>query len=270
MVDQPPMPPAATGPVTPQPPSVAWYRRRWWKLPVWAWIAIAVVVIGAAAGSSPKKEKEASAPAATLADSPSTTDAVTAPPTTAKPTTTTALTTTLAPTTTAPPQPVVFSGRGDDVVNLPSTDLVVATISYQGRGNFVIWALDAGLTQTDLLVNEIGSYNGRVPVNLRGDSTALQVEAGGEWTISLLPITHAVHYVGTSLSGSGDDVLFVEDTAIYSITHNGQSNFVVWVYSEDGTDLAVNEIGNYSGNVPVRGPAIVVVSADGAWTITKS
>lgn len=45
---------------------------------------------------------------------------------------------------------------------------------------------------------------------------------------------------------------------------------IVWsVALVDSVDLAVNEIGNYSGSVPIGGPGIVVVQADGAWTITK-
>jgi len=85
-----------------------------------------------------------------------------------------------------------------------------------------------------------------------------------------MPITHDVRFVGSAITGTGDDVLFLNDTGVYAITHTGSSNFVVWVYGADSTDLAVNEIGTYSGNVPLRGPAFVVINADGPWSITKN
>ena len=278
MADQPsafppPMPSVPQPPQAPAATATPWFRRRFWKLPVWGWAIIVVVLVIAGATGGKKKESDDSArsePAAVTASSvaTATTDA---PTTTVRATTTTAApTTTLAPTTTAPPQPVVFSGRGSDVVNLPPSNVWVATISYSGRSNFVVWALDAGLERTDLLVNEIGRYSGRVPVNFSGDTTALEVEATGDWSISLLPVENGVRRMGASTTGTGSDVLFLEDTAVFTVTHSGQSNFVVWVYGSDGTDLAVNEIGAYSGNVPLRGPAFVVISADGAWSITKS
>lgn len=264
-------------PSVPQAPAVTatpWFRRRFWKLPVWGWaIVVVVLVIAGATGGKKKEESDDSArsEAAGVTSSSVATATTDAPTTTVRVTTTTAApTTTLAPTTTAPPQPVVFSGRGSDVVSLPPSNVWVATISYSGRSNFVVWSLDAGLARTDLLVNEIGRYSGRVPVNLSGGTTALEIEANGDWSISLLPIESDVRRIGASTTGTGSDVLFLEDAAVFTVTHAGQSNFVVWVYGSNGTDLAVNEIGAYSGNVPLRGPAFVVISADGAWSITKS
>lgn len=288
MTDQPnsfPPPPSAELPQLPVPglpvvspqastagPAQPWFRRRVWKLPVWGWAIVVVILVAAGVTGGTQKDEGSARADEDVVTSASIAPAVTEVPTTTEraTTTTAAPTTTLAPTTTTPPQPVVLSGSGSDVVMLPSTDVMVATISHSGRSNFVVWALDAGLAQTDLLVNEIGNYNGRVPVNLRGDTTALEVDADGAWTISLLPIENAVRRVGGSITGIGSDVLFLDNTAVYAISHAGESNFVVWVYGTDNTDLAVNEIGNYSGNVPLRGPAFVVIEADGVWTISKS
>jgi hypothetical protein len=257
-------------------PDAKWYRRRLWKLPVWAWIAVVVLVIGAIGSSTQKKESGASSgpttteetSVATTGKSVATTVAATAEPTTPRPTTTTSTTTTVAPTTTVP-APIVFNGRGDSVVNLPDTSAYVATITHTGRSNFAVWTLDSGLAKTDLLINTIGKYAGRVAVSLRPEATALQIDADGSWSISLLPLLQGSRLVRDSLSGHGDDVLAVVDTAVFTIQHNGSSNFAVWLYNTDGPDLLVNEIGAYSGSVPVRGPAFLVVTADGEWTITK-
>ncbi len=40
-------------------------------------------------------------------------------------------------------------------------------------------------------------------------------------------------------------------------------------FAADGADLLVNEIGNYSGPVPLPdGTLLLTVQADGRWTIT--
>jgi hypothetical protein len=36
------------------------------------------------------------------------------------------------------------------------------------------------------------------------------------------------------------------------------------------SDAAINEIGSYEGTVPLRGPAAVIVTSPGDWTITPS
>lgn len=270
----PPLPETSAAPphVSTAGPSRPWFRRRFWKLPLWGWAIVVVALVAAGVAGGAKKEDGSAGSEADGVTVPSMKPVVSdLPTTTARATTTSAApTTTLAPTTTAPPQPVVLSGSGPDVVTLPSTDVLVATISHSGRSNFVVWALDEGLAQTDLLVNEIGSYNGRIPVNLRGDTTALEIDADGAWTISLLPIENDVREVADSITGTGSDVLFLAETAVYAVAHIGESNFAIWVYGTDDTDLAVNEIGAYSGNVPLRGPAFVVVEADGMWSISKT
>ncbi len=77
-------------------------------------------------------------------------------------------------------------------------------------------------------------------------------------------------------SGVGDEVIdgVRLDAGLVTITatHDGSSNFVVWLYGPGGErDLVVNEIGPYRGEraVPVRsaGSYTLAVEADGAWTI---
>ena len=85
-------------------------------------------------------------------------------------------------------------------------------------------------------------------------------------------------------SGVGDKVLNTHLEAgdyIATLEHDGESNFIVYLYdSEDGRDLLVNKIGEYSGETLVRvgdgsrrltpGPVIIEVNADGNWIIEIS
>jgi hypothetical protein len=83
--------------------------------------------------------------------------------------------------------------RPDQVIrmSLPEDHVHTATITHTGGGNFVIWTLDSGGEQLDLLVNEIGGYSGVRPLDFTGAPAALKVEAGGRWKITVLVLQKA-------------------------------------------------------------------------------
>ncbi|GAA1739045.1 DUF4190 domain-containing protein [Microcella frigidaquae] len=179
------------------------------------------------------------------------------------------------PEVVEPAPDVVYSGSGDTIlqIELPAgpDSIGIATMTHSGRANFAVWSLDANLEQTDLLVNEIGSYSGTVPFNqTTGEQiTAFEITADGPWTVTLrdvLSVREAPQ--GASTTGQGDDVLVYRgDATVADISHTGSSNFAVWSFG-DRSDLLVNEIGTYSGQVRWQaGAALIQVSADGAWTI---
>ena len=128
----------------------------------------------------------------------------------------------------------------------------------------------------DLLVNAIGRYDGIVPIDF-GDgehTTRFETKASGPWTIEVKHAREArgVEVPGT-FDGKGDDVIRLigydqNPPDVAHITHVGQSNFVVYGYSNDGRNLLVNEIGNYDGEV-ILSPStfLMVIKADGKWTI---
>jgi hypothetical protein len=79
------------------------------------------------------------------------------------------------------------------------------------------------------------------------------------------------------LSGHGDDVKSFNQTEtglkIFSMHHNGDSNFAITLKDEDGKYVAllVNEIGEYSGKNSERlkvGKYYLNIKADGDWTIS--
>jgi len=174
-----------------------------------------------------------------------------------------------------PAADIVYSGSGDAVlqIELPvGPDAIgIATMSHSGSSNFAVWALDANLNQSELLVNEIGNYAGTVPFNLSTSEriTAFEISADGPWVVTMrdvLTVREAPQ--GTVTTGQGDDVLVYRgDATVADIAHTGDSNFAVWSYGDFG-DLLVNEIGSYTGQVRwPAGTALIQVSANGGWTI---
>lgn len=171
--------------------------------------------------------------------------------------------------------PAEHSGDGDGVVDLPEgVGQAMVTASHDGGGNFALSALDEGNQSTgDLLVNTIGSYEGVTALgmlDLGGDPVRIAVTADGPWTITLAPLADAP---ALPESGQGDGVYRYEgDAGTWSVSHEGESNFGLSHYTSADFEmpLLVNEIGAYEGAVAVTaGPGLVVVIADGPWTIAQ-
>lgn len=188
------------------------------------------------------------------------------------------------PTPEATPGPafadIALSGTGDAVpqFTIPEGTAAIAVVQHVGQSNFAVISLAADGANNDLLVNTIGNYLGTVlfDQNTGIHSVAFEVTADGAWSITIKPVTAARLWDGASgLSGSGDDVIHIdpaiEGLATFNITHSGTSNFAVIAYSDAGADLLVNEIGAYSGESAIgSGTFLLEITADGAWTITRS
>ena len=169
--------------------------------------------------------------------------------------------------------PVKKSDSGDSVVKLGDASgatAIAVTATHKGDSNFAIEGLNSDNDSTDLLVNEIGSYSGTTLLVV-GDVTKLKITANGPWTVKLSPVDD-MKEIEVPAVGKGDKVLLYSgDAADWKFTHKGESNFAVQQLNGDGQDLLVNEIGSYSGVVPVSaGPSIVTINADGAWTIKEA
>lgn len=170
---------------------------------------------------------------------------------------------------------IVYYGSGDSVlrIELPAgpDSIGVASISHTGSGFFAVWALDEDLEQNGLLVNTVGNYTGTVAIDsfTRVRIAAFEIKADGPWKVTMRDVlTLQEIEQGSSVSGEGSDTLIYNGkTTIASISHQGQNNFAIWSFGEQ-SDLLVNEIGNYNGQVRWQsGPALIQISADGAWSI---
>lgn len=164
------------------------------------------------------------------------------------------------------------SGTGDNLVALPAGATAgIVTATHDGSSNFAISVLDAANESTgELLVNTIGPYSGTTLFGRGlGDAATLQISADGNWSVTIAPFSTAPLLAP---AGSGDAVfLYDGETGALTATHDGDSNFSV---SEDTGSLfefglLINEIGPYSGTVPLSaGPSVVNVGANGGWTLT--
>jgi len=173
-----------------------------------------------------------------------------------------------------PAAPVIFTGRGDDVVTVKKGDEpALLRISNAGSSNFAVWNYDATGSRIELLVNVIGPYKGLLLIDKldsRPSTARLEVKGNGAWQIELLPLTSAnsVNVPGT-LVGKGDDVVLLNGGKpdLMKISHAGTGNFAVWSYASRRT-LLINEIGAYSGTKPLDASTILLeIHADGAWNL---
>jgi len=234
-------------------------------------ILVFTLACGSTATVTPK-------PAPTQAHEQATSEAPTevpAEPTKAEPTPTP---TQLPPTPTSVPvfEGQEYSGTGDDIIDLsdlPETPLLL-TISHEGNANFIIQAYDADNNLKGLIVNTIGSYQGRRALNLFGELPArLSVQADGSWSIKIDDISKAPTLdVPGIIEGKGDDIILLTggkpDTI--SLSHQGQGNFIVMAHKVGDLfpDLVVNEIGKYEGkNLIPTSTDIIEIQADGPWSM---
>lgn len=173
---------------------------------------------------------------------------------------------------------VQYTGVGPNVqqLSVPRGQPAIVTLSHSGTSNFVVWSLDADLEKNDLLVNEIGQYQGTVLLR-RGysyaptDSPFLEISADGAWSITVAPASSAPLLTMGS-SGTGDAVLrYGGKRTTIALTHDGTSNFAVTTHDIRGLygDLLVNEIGSFSGRVVLPSDAYVEIDADGNWSISR-
>jgi hypothetical protein len=173
---------------------------------------------------------------------------------------------------------IALKGTGAKVpkFTIPDGAGAIATFSARGSDNFAVTSLAADGSPNDLLVNVIGSYTGTVLFDMQSGqhSVAFKIETTESWAVTIRPVSSArIWNSASKLLGKGDDVVQIAPSSAglvtLNITHNGSSNFVVTGYGPNGADLMVNEIGKYSGQVPLAdGSFLLTVGADGAWTVT--
>lgn len=172
-------------------------------------------------------------------------------------------------------EPVTESGSGDSVISLPAAQGTI-TASHSGSANFVLTVLDENNAMAELPVNTIGGYEGTTAfglVDLGIEANSLEITADGDWEVTFAPISEAPELEDPQ-EATGDGVYrYTGDAATWQASHDGESNFVVSYFSDDLFEwsLLVNEIGPYEGTVPVTaGPAVVVVNADGDWSLASN
>jgi PKD repeat protein len=93
--------------------------------------------------------------------------------------------------TPGPPSPGTtknFSGTGQQVTPLfhLSAGRAIFRMTHSGSSNFIIWLEDDTADLVDLLVNEIGSFNGSTSSHIEASGLfMLDIKADGAWTVTI-------------------------------------------------------------------------------------
>lgn len=175
-------------------------------------------------------------------------------------------------TPTVAPTPFAIRGQGQTATDAfePPCELCKLRLTHNGQGNFAVWAYSGD--ERDLLVNTIGAYKGTTLLVADGP-VILDLTADGSWTAEIIPLGVRPNRSKAEFSGKGDNVSDLFDppeTGSWEITHDGQSNFAVWLHCAGGSELVQNEIGRVSASRVVRfleGPCFWEVAADGTWSL---
>jgi hypothetical protein len=189
----------------------------------------------------------------------------------------------------ASPADIVLSGTGDNVSNsfTLTAGVAIFQMNYEGSSNFAIWLDNHTGKQTDLLVNDIGSYSGSKLEGVTSPeiigptpgSYYLDVTASGKWNVTIKQprVTLAANLPQT-FAGTSDGVpsafTLTSGAIKFDMRYTGTSNFAVWLYDANGNhiDLLANEIGSYSGakseSILNSGIYYLDVTGVGSWSIT--
>ena len=176
-------------------------------------------------------------------------------------------------------QPFTFEGKGKKVkeFTIPVGAAAIAEITHNGKSNFIVNTVDASGDQVDGLVNEIGKYDGTVLIEPSEEHhpVAFEVDADGEWSTVVKPVDEAkIWDLSGTLAATGDSVYRVlppsDGLITLELTYDGDSNFIVRTYSDDGLDDIVNEIGVFEGEVLLPNGTFLleVTGHGGSWTAT--
>jgi autonomous glycyl radical cofactor GrcA len=188
----------------------------------------------------------------------------------------------VAPTAAPTAEPITLSGTGQEATSKFSLEkgLSIFRMSHDGDSNFAIWLLDDEGDKVELLVNEIGSFDGSKAVGIKkhGDHL-LDISADGKWAITIeQPRPSSAPSIPKALKGKGQQAseAFSLDKGLarFEMTHDGDSNFAIWLLDDEGdnVELLVNEIGEFDGSKAVSiskgGIYLLDISADGNWEIS--
>ena len=112
-----------------------------------------------------------------------------------------------------PPEPVVYTGNGDDVIEItPPDDLWAFRISgNSGAHHFSVTGYAENGEYNDLFVNTTEPYSG-ITLDQSQTTTMLEIKAEGEWTVELISFgVLDVIYGGDTYTGTGDMVFLMYD-----------------------------------------------------------
>ena len=175
-----------------------------------------------------------------------------------------------------PPADKTYEGRGAKTVQLDLDEDYqhIAKITHNGSSNFVVESRDGTGDYVDLVVNEVGDYDGLRPLDLEREQPAsLRIRADGRWKVTVMVADKAPKWTGKASGKAGATLLLVDPGAAdqeVRFTHKGRSNCALTVRGEERSDLLVNDIGQYSGDMVLpTGTRYIEIETSGSWTLAK-
>ncbi|MCK4388487.1 MAG: hypothetical protein KAW00_06905 [Dehalococcoidia bacterium] len=192
---------------------------------------------------------------------------------------------------TSPPTPVepaefVVSNLNISPEEVKPGETVTVTVEVRNTGE------EKGTHELELIINGVLKQSESVTLD-GGETTSISfsVEEGiwGSYDVEVAGLTGTFVVVEPvpaiiTLQGTGatatETFALEKGLSIFHMTHDGASNFIIWLYDRDGysIDLLVNEIGPFDGSTVVgvtgqifdAAPGIhyIDVEADGNWEVT--
>jgi len=227
---------------------------------------------------TPSSQEVAIAMTMTSTSVPKTTDTP-LPTNTPKPTNIPKPTKTSTPTSfpTPIPEPIVYKGNGDDVIDLqiPFSPAFVDVVGPIQQGNFIIFSYDVN-DDKELLVNALDNYVGRRFLLIANETRRFEIMSNGEWEITILPFAkiyvHILDIPGI-YHGSNDDIVMLRgnEPDLLEVKSIGESNFIIFApsLSANRNILVTNEIAPFLGTYILPNDAFLLdVMATGEWTLT--
>ncbi|MFE1070363.1 hypothetical protein ACFW5W_03905 [Streptomyces sp. NPDC058783] len=172
-----------------------------------------------------------------------------------------------------------IGGDSDQVARMTAlAEPVVLDITHQGRGHFVVDALDAGLRSLSQLVYTDGPFACRALVNADDRTVrALRVQADGPWVIDATAVSSVSVLNGAARWPASNVLRYEGGPGIASLCHEGDPRaedggyFLVDSFERDGhgfLDELANHVGPWRGEAPLTGPCLIYARSDGPWSIS--
>ncbi|MFC9463937.1 hypothetical protein [Streptomyces coelicoflavus] len=186
-----------------------------------------------------------------------------------------------------PPRPLTaggpvlqrIGGDRDQVVRMTTdAEPVILDIVHQGRGHFVVDALDGGLRSQSQLVYTDGPFACRALVNADDRAVrALRVQADGPWAIEATAVSSALALDGAARCPASNVLRYEGGPGIASLCHEGDPRaedggyFLVDTFERSGNGFLeelANHVGPWRGEAPLTGPCLIYARSDGPWSIS--
>ncbi|HEU5127682.1 MAG TPA: Hsp70 family protein [Glycomyces sp.] len=173
------------------------------------------------------------------------------------------------------------SGGGDAVVELPEgVTAGIVEASFTAANNlsmFTIESLDEdNQASYDLHAYSFGGsteFSAPFGVGGLGATAKLSISADSDWTLTIKPVSSAP-LLEDSVSGTDSHVLLYNgEAAEWDLEYTGNMSFSVTQIASDGllgSTSWASKAGTYTGTAAGQaGPSVIIVTADGDWSITK-